>query len=127
METQHSTQTGVIFTEHTVFPLGIANLSGISTSEDLHVSHMVHKTHIEINEKGTEAAAASGVHVMRRSLDLHPVFHADHPFLFLIFHKPTAAILFLGRVVKPGALTQMEENRTDSNEEIMVGHTPDEL
>ena len=112
----------------TVVPLGIADLSGISTSEDLYVSHLVHKVHVEVNEKGSEAAAASGVHVMAKSLELFPVFHADHPFLFLIYHKPTAAILFFGRIVRPTDQMRAEhENRTENLEENNSEHNYDEL
>ncbi len=79
------------------------NLSGMSPNNDLVVSKVVHKAFVEVNEKGTEAAAATGV-VMNietccgRRL---PVFNADHPFLFFIRHNPTKSILFYGRFCSP--------------------------
>ena len=81
----------------------VADFSGMSPGpEKLYVSHVIHKAFVEVNEKGTEAAAATAVVVMARMLVLfNPVFCADHPFLFMICHKKSSAILFMGRVVKP--------------------------
>jgi serpin B len=65
-----------------------------------------HKTFLSLDEKGTEAAAATAV-VMMRALAMHPVpaqpveVHVDHPFLFAIQHKASGACLFLGHVVDP--------------------------
>ena len=84
-----------------LFQPGISDLSGLSSVESLYVSHVMHKAHIDVNEQGTEAAAASGVLVQKRSIDLHPEFHADHPFLFFIYHKSSSAVLFIGRVKRP--------------------------
>ena len=63
---------------------------------------------MEVNEKGTEAAAATAV-VMKAKSPFGgsakiPVFCADHPFLFLLCHKKSGGILFLGRMVKPEPL-----------------------
>jgi serpin B len=70
----------------------------------LYLSAVLHKAYIEVNEKGTEAAAAtavvvrpSGVRIEERPRE----FQADHPFLFLIRDSTTGSILFMGRVVKP--------------------------
>ena len=81
-----------------MFIRGKADLSGIA-AEPLFVSHMVHKAFVEVNEEGTEAAAATGVLV--DAVSLKPVFNADHPFLFLIRHNDTGAILFMGRLIRP--------------------------
>lgn len=79
-----------------------ADLTGIRERNDLHVSLMVHKAVIEVNEKGSEAAAILGIGVDGRK---NPIpsdsFLADHPFLFYIIHKKTNAILFSGRVADP--------------------------
>ena len=81
-----------------MFIRGKANFTGIAT-EPLFVSHLVHKAFVEVNEEGTEAAAATGI--MVDYANLTPVFNANHPFLFLIRHNDTGAILFLGRLKKP--------------------------
>ena len=71
----------------------------------LYLSAVLHKAYIEVNEKGTEAAAATAV-IMRpmalRLQDRPREFRADHPFLFLIRDSTTGSILFMGRVMKPG-------------------------
>ena len=83
---------------------GDADFSGMhSGSEHLNISAVVHKAFVEVNEEGTEAAAATGA-VMRATaapVGEPPMFRADHPFLFLIRHIPTGAVLFVGRYEKP--------------------------
>jgi serpin B len=59
----------------------------------------VHKGFVEVNEEGTEAAAATGVVVGETSAP--PAFVADHPFLFLIRDNVTGSVLFVGRIVNP--------------------------
>ncbi|XP_062858409.1 leukocyte elastase inhibitor-like [Trichomycterus rosablanca] len=78
-----------------------ADLSGISRDERLCVSSVAHKAFVEVNETGTEAAAAT--FVVYRTSCWRPVkyFIADHPFLFCIRHNPTNSILFLGRFRGP--------------------------
>lgn len=75
-----------------------ADFSGIS-DEALSVSQAAHRAAVDVNETGTEAAAASGAAV--RSSAGTPAFIADHPFLFLIRERSTGLIVFLGRVVHP--------------------------
>lgn len=87
------------------FAPGAADFSGMNGRKDLFISAVVHEAYVEVNEEGTEAAAATGV-VMRLTsapMDRPPVFRADHPFLFLIRHKQTGSILFIGRVTNPKA------------------------
>jgi serpin B len=60
-----------------------------------------HKAHVDVNEKGTEAAAATAVGVMPTSMP--PLFRADHPFFFVIRDNQTETILFLGRLANPKA------------------------
>ncbi|KAM4026595.1 serpin B6-like [Anomaloglossus baeobatrachus] len=78
-----------------------ADLTGISEKGNLYVSEMFHKAFVEINEEGTEAAAATAGIVTARILPIVEKFHADHPFLFLIKHNETNAILFLGKFCSP--------------------------
>jgi len=81
-----------------------ADFSGIDGSRDLLISSVFHKAFVEVNEEGTEAAAATGVMVGVTSMPAPPeVFRADHPFLFLIREKTTGTILFMGRLSKPDA------------------------
>jgi serpin B len=86
------------------FDDGKADFSGMHTSpEGLFISHVLHKAFVEVNEEGTEAAAATGV-VMKTasaSVDGPKVFKADRPFLFVIRHTPTNTVLFAGRFEKP--------------------------
>jgi serpin B len=85
------------------FDAGKGDFSGMTDSRDLVISAVVHKAFVEVDEKGTEAAAATGVVMARASLvTAHPtVFRADHPFLFLIRDNRNGTILFLGRLVRP--------------------------
>jgi serpin B len=81
-----------------------ADLSGMDGTRELFVKEVIHKSFVEVNEEGTEAAAATGVVVGVRSLPAPPPeFRADHPFLFFIRHDATGAILFIGRLARPGA------------------------
>ena len=85
------------------FHPGKADFSGMTGTRDLAISAVVHKAFVEVEEKGTEAAAATAV-VMARSLAIAappPVFRADHPFFFLIRDLRNGSILFLGRLVRP--------------------------
>lgn len=79
-----------------------ANLSGISDAAQLYISEVMHKAYIKVDEKGTEAAAVTGITVGLTSVgpDL-AVFRADHPFVFAIREKDTNSILFVGKVVDP--------------------------
>ena len=76
-----------------------ADFSGIDGARDLFISAAVHKAFVEVNEEGTEAAAATGISVGTTSMP--PEFRADHPFLFLIRDRITGCVLFLGRVADP--------------------------
>lgn len=72
-----------------------ADLSAISEIKSLNMSEAVHKAYVEVNEEGTEAAAATGAVINQRSLPSSELFMADHPFFFFIRHNPTNTILFL--------------------------------
>ena len=84
-----------------LFNAATADLSGIDGKGQLFVSKVVHKAFINVDEEGSEAAAATGVIMMLRSLPRIMEFKADHPFLFMIREKNTGSILFLGRMMKP--------------------------
>lgn len=89
-----------------------ANFSGINGLEPPHedalfISAVFHQAFVEVNEEGTEAAAATAV-VMTRVMAAPnylpppiPIFRADHPFLFAVRERRSGAILFLGRVANP--------------------------
>jgi|AntAceMinimDraft_16_1070373.scaffolds.fasta_scaffold00683_1 serpin B len=86
---------------------GSADFSGMTGKRDLFISKVIHQAFIEVNEKGTEAAAATAV-VMEFTSTGGPsetpkilIFRADHPFMFLIQHNATGNILFMGRVINP--------------------------
>jgi len=80
-----------------------ADFSGMDGTKSLFISTVIHQAFVDVNEEGTEAAAATGVAISVTSvqIDKPPEFRADHPFLFLIRHEKTGAILFLGRVMNP--------------------------
>ncbi|KAE8597801.1 hypothetical protein XENTR_v10016603 [Xenopus tropicalis] len=79
-----------------------ANLSGISDKAGLAISTVVHKSYIEVNEEGTEAAAATGIGITVTSAPLPPQeFIVDRPFLFCIEHISTKSLLFYGRFTFP--------------------------
>ncbi|GJM95838.1 hypothetical protein PR202_ga12617 [Eleusine coracana subsp. coracana] len=70
--------------------------------QNLYVSSIFHKSFVEVNEEGTEAAAATAAVVSLRSMPIGPIdFIADHPFLFLIREDMTGVVLFVGHVVNP--------------------------
>lgn len=90
-----------------------AQFPGICASEDPaeqpYIGAVLHKAWVEVNEVGTEAAAATAVIMVRAAAAVRPVemvpfvpkFHADHPFLFLIRDTKTGVILFVGRITQP--------------------------
>ncbi len=79
-----------------------ADFSGMTGGKDLFISAVVHKAFVDVNEEGTEAAAATGVAMRLTAAPAPPpLFRADHPFIFLVRHNPTGSILFLGRLSRP--------------------------
>jgi len=78
-----------------------ADFSGMSERKDLYISSVVHKAFVEVNEEGTEAAAATGVVMKLLSISEPIVFRADRPFIFMIRDNATQSILFIGRVCNP--------------------------
>jgi serine protease inhibitor len=83
---------GVAFTDY-------ADFSGISTELQLLITEVKHKTYIDVNEEGTEAAAATSIGIGVTSMP--PSFIANRPFLFIIRERDTNTILFIGKVCDP--------------------------
>ncbi len=82
-----------------------ADFSGISRSMPLTISHVVHQAFVRVDEKGTEAAAATAVIMKEVSAFVEPplVFNADHPFMVILRDKRSGSILFMGCVKEPAA------------------------
>jgi serpin B len=78
-----------------------ADFSGMATREQLSISAVLHKAFVDVNEAGTEAAAATAVIIRGDSKPPRATFHAEHPFIFLIRDHATGSILFVGRVANP--------------------------
>ncbi len=83
-----------------------ADFSGIDGTRFLCISGVFHKAWAEVNEEGTEAAAATAtvmVGAVMKPAAPPPVFRADHPFIFLIRDTRSGSLLFLGRLAQPGS------------------------
>ena len=76
-----------------------ADFSGMDGSKGLALDFVIHQAFVEVNEEGTEAAAATAASI--RTTSMPPMFAANHPFLFLIRENETGTILFIGRVNDP--------------------------
>jgi len=78
--------------------------SDAAPEEVVRISDVIHKAFVDVNEEGTEAAAATAVTMVAKTVSIPeppPVFRADHPFIFLIRDNRSKSILFLGRLAKP--------------------------
>ncbi|MCJ8736700.1 hypothetical protein PDJAM_G00015480 [Pangasius djambal] len=92
---------------HTILPaMGIqdvfkdtANFKGMSQEPGLKVSQVLHKAVIEVDERGTRAAAATSVGITPYSMP--EPFTVNRPFFFFIYHEATNSLLFMGRVIDP--------------------------
>lgn len=79
-----------------------ADFSGMDGTRRLYIQHAAHKAFVEVNEEGTEAAAATGVAMGLKSADFgFTIFRADRPFLFFMEEKKTGLLLFMGKVEDP--------------------------
>ncbi len=88
-----------------------AEFPGITSDCQLQISKVIHKVRVDVDEDGTEAAAATAVMMMRSAMMPRPPeveFVADKPFLFLIRERSTGVVLFMGRVEKPSASDSSE-------------------
>lgn len=80
-----------------------ADFSGMTGGRDLFISEVIHQAYVNVDEQGTEAAAATAVMMKLTSAGPSNEFRADHPFIFIIQEKRTGNILFIGKVVDPSA------------------------
>lgn len=79
-----------------------ADFSGMTGTRDLEIDKVIHKAFIDVNEKGTEAAAATAVVIREKSMPANQmIFRADHPFMFVLRDNATNNILFIGKVADP--------------------------
>jgi serpin B len=83
-----------------------ADFSGMTGNREFFISAVIHKAYIDVNEEGTEAAAATAVTMRAMAVRAPnpappPVFRADHPFVFLIRDRRSNSILFMGRMADP--------------------------
>ena len=88
------------------FDAGVADFSGIAGRRDLYINAAVHKAFVEVDEAGTEAAAATAIGMRLTSAPMRKpeeiaIFRADHPFIYIIQDELSGAILFMGKVAKP--------------------------
>jgi serpin B len=79
-----------------------ADFSGMTGQRELRISKVIHKAYADVNEEGTEAAAATGVVMKSLAVMRQPeppvIFKADHPFVFIIRDNASGSILFMGRM-----------------------------
>jgi serpin B len=80
---------------------GDADFSGMTGTRELYIDLVIHQAFIEVNEQGTEAAAATGVSMRLTAAPAGEVFRADRPFVFLIRDVETGLVMFMGRVSDP--------------------------
>ncbi len=80
---------------------GGADFSGITPGGGIYISRVIHQTFIDVQEEGTEAAAATIVEMREVSMPTPLIFRADRPFIYLIKENSTGAILFIGKVGMP--------------------------
>ena len=78
-----------------------AGFAGMSGRKDLFLGAVLHQAYVDVNEEGTEAAAATTVRADKIAAPTPVAFRADHPFVYLIRDRESGAILFLGRMVRP--------------------------
>jgi serine protease inhibitor len=84
-----------------IFDENLADLSGINAIEKLWVSRVIHKTYIDVNEEGTEAAAVTAAEVVTESAPQQLHLNFDRPFVFIISETSTESVLFSGVVANP--------------------------
>jgi serpin B len=83
------------------FDLGRADFSRINKNGGLYISEVLHKTFVEVNEEGTEAAAVTAVIVSDSAVGGSPVMRVDRPFFFFVRENRSQTNLFMGKIVEP--------------------------
>jgi len=84
------------------FAPGQADFSKINADADLYISEVMHKTFVDVNEEGTEAAAVTSVGVGTTSFGpVSPTMRIDRPFVFAIRERQSGTILFIGKIMEP--------------------------
>ena len=83
------------------FEDGLADFSGINEEFEIFISRIIHSTFVEVNEKGTEAAAVTIIESEATSAPQYEVFCADRPFLYIIREQTSGVILFMGKIGEP--------------------------
>lgn len=83
------------------FVPSLANFKGITDEQNLFISEVKHKSYIKVDERGTEAAAVTGIVFETTSVGSENIFAADRPFVFAIKEKDTNALLFIGKLTDP--------------------------
>jgi len=78
-----------------------ADFTNIDKRGQLYISEVKHKTYVQVNEEGTEAAAVTSVGVGMTSVGPNTVMRIDRPFIFVIRENSTGTILFIGKIVEP--------------------------
>jgi len=104
METKYSLPTTLAAMGMPTAFTNQADFSGMDGTKYLYIGDVIHQAFVEVNEEGTEAAAATAVVIVVMAIQNEepvPVFRADHPFIFLIQDNETGNILFMGRVMDP--------------------------
>lgn len=81
-----------------------ADFTRINPNGGLYISSVLHKTYIDVDEAGTEAAAVTVVVIGATVVTRHPTFDADRPFIFLIKENHNNTIMFMGAVTQPGTI-----------------------
>ena len=69
--------------------------------KDFCIGNILHKAFVDVNEEGSEAAAATAIVIGITAIIEPLTFRADHPFMFLIRENQTGSILFIGRIIDP--------------------------
>ncbi|KAM5222375.1 serpin B11 isoform 1-T1 [Ctenodactylus gundi] len=84
-----------------IFSQAEADFSGMSPDKGLYLSKVIHKSYVDVNEEGTEAAAATGDSIAVKRLPSRDRFVANRPFLFFIRNSCTKMVLFAGKLASP--------------------------